>query len=494
MRKNEHQIIIKQSDGRLFDLFAKNRYIFITDFSLLTHELVLASNNNIVIGEEHKRNRISSIAEIKSAVENIIESVIPQLNEVFSVETFLTICVKYPNIEAAKEDMLRFAAKNIPADFNRKTFFPHFDFNTDDEDKTLLVDQLVFDVLFDKYLRESKRMTRNEYAEYLAKKFCSDKSDKISFAHAANERLTRAMGAYHDRMTYSNLGEQLELLGNVPKECYISYYIPQMKDNLSKNKPQYIWDLLWYNSYLPLSARQYRRQLTKENRNYSYEAIFNDLKEYNHNVTKLLPVEHEEYKKYFRMSMDYYVLECYKRIDFMFKLISFLPQTEIKKINKEHPLVKRFHPMVLVPVINNGELCYFEKCKYYRPLFMIESEMHKKILQEIALGGAFDYSKYYTQLWKFQIIRAKAYELFKYHNEFDSIDYEEIKDFLCKCYDMRSYHQSNDIWKIIQNMKWDKMSGERKQQIIDQLRKFISINDALFWKSPDREYTKPKNE
>ena len=65
------------------------------------------------------------------------------------------------------------------------------------------------------------------------------------------------------------------------------------------------------------------------------------------------------------MSMDYYILESYKRIDFISKLISSLPQIKIDDINKDHFLVKRFHPMVLVPYVENGELCLATKHNYY---------------------------------------------------------------------------------------------------------------------------------
>lgn len=243
-----------------------------------------------------------------------------------------------------------------------------------------------------------------------------------------------------------------------------------------------------------ITSRQYRRQLTRDSRNYPFEEIFQDLEVYHDFATKLLPVDNESHEKFFRMSMDYYILESYKRVDFIFKLIDALSFNEIAAINRSHFLVKRFVPRVLVPFMQNGELHFGWKWKYYRPLLIIEDDL----LEEAAEINELSYNKlnymyYETLLRKYQYVRAKAYELFKYHCVFSSNDYVEIKKFLHDCYNMRAYHQSNAFWNLIQGVEWNDMDEETKSQVKEQIQNFLSINDAFFWKSSDRDYTIPKN-
>lgn len=310
------------------------------------------------------------------------------------------------------------------------------------------------------------------------------------------------MAIYHDRIAYSKLREQIKLLG-VDPDKYAKYYNPHMKENPHNMKPKFIWDMLYYNSCLDLTSRQYRRQLTRDNRNYSYETIFADLKSYNDFATKLLSFEFESPKNYFRMTMEYYVLESYKRVDFIFKLIEALEPYEIAAIDRKHFLVRRFVPLVLVPFIQDDELLFPHDYKYYRPLFIIEDALLKEwLIKKVQLGEDFPLEiqmvhnsceKYcQSELKKHHYVRAKAYELFKYHYTFCSDDYIEIKKFLCEYYNMRTYHQSTTFWNLIQNNNWKRMDAKVQQQLKEQVRHFLSINDAFFWKSSDRDYTIPE--
>ena len=121
------------------------------------------------------------------------------------------------------------------------------------------------------------------------------------------------------------------------------------------------------------------------------------------------------------------------------------------------------------------------------------------IVEDMLLKAASEDSepsyKYYESLLKkYQYVRAKAYELFKYHCVFHSTNYVEIKKFLCECYDMRSYHQSNTFWNLLQDNEWAKMGKNTQNLVRKQIEYFLSINDAFFWKSPNRDFVIPKNE
>lgn len=79
---------------------------------------------------------------------------------------------------------------------------------------------------------------------------------------------------------------------------------------------------------------------------------------------------------------------------------------------------------------------------------------------------------------KFYFIRAKVYELFMYHFNFISNDYDDISDFLKTHYNILSYHDPNKIW--IQPDK--KLKREREARII----RALEINEALFGSSEKR--------
>lgn len=453
------------SDGRVLDFVGTTGLSLITDYTRLDQRILAENSVDMKVDGEQQRVELSSIKMLTQALEKYVS------------------------------EAMNILQQHTPYDPMNSYTYPDFS----DLKKDLLIQQLIFDVLFDKYIHESELMTRNGYSSYMAEKLYPD--DTGSNCHAINEKLTRGMRTHHDRMAYSKLSEQVELLG-VDPERYAQYYIPHMNENPAKKKPKFIWDLLYYNFVLDLTSRQYRRQLTRESRNYPYDAIFTDCTSYYGFVAKLLPAESESYEKYFRMSMDYYTLESYKRVDFIFKLIDALDSDEIDTINKHHFLVNRFVPYVLVPFMQDGELHFTRKYNYYRPLFIIEDMLLKELpIKKTQLKKDFPQEaqafsnaceRYFeSQLKKYQYVRAKAYELFKYHCVFHSDNYTEIKAFLRECYDMRAYHQSVSFWRLIQDTTWKEMDGETKRQVKDRMRHLLTISDSFFWKSPNRDYTIP---
>lgn len=431
-------------NGYFFDLFDKENYILGTDYSCLDRE-ILINNNAIEIGGKKKRIQVVSINNLRVVFEHLLLAA-------------YQIYGKY----------------NIYIDSGKLN-------------SGLLVNQLIFDILFDKYLYycqdDKNRMTKNRYSEIISLKF-----GDINLKDNINKVLERSMKQNYQMMKYSQLREELLQLG-VDPDNYDKYFTPISRENISKKKPKYIWDHFLYNHYM-ITYKQYRRQLTMDSHNYSYETFFEDLDQYNKFVEILLPVDNESPEKYFCMTMDYYHLEFYKRIDFIFKLISSIPDSEIVKINKEHFLVKWFHPQVLVPRVCDNELSYDYKVKYYKMLFFIEEMLHKQMkgMSESELSD----SDFGIQLLNYQLVRAKAYELFKYHYEFISSDYSDIKNFISQCYNMRTYHESNEVRKMIKGKEWKYLDAETKRSLKKLIKKFMSVNSALFWKSSKREYNIPK--
>lgn len=268
-------------DEEFFDLIDIANNIYFTDFRRLKEDIIINSDSDpIELHGNVGRKAVTTVSQLKKTFDEVIFKIIKYLCE--------------PPLS--------------------------LDLNISDTEKVLLIDQLVFDILFDKYLNESELMTRNSYSTYMGNKLYSDISQRKAASHAINECLTRGMKTNHERMSRTGPQEQIKMLGADPNK-YAKFCTPHMRENSHSKKPKFVWEQLYFNSGLDLTGRQYRRQLTKENRDYPYERIVHDLNSYNDFVAKLLPAENESYENYFRMSMDYYVLESYKRVDFMFKLI-----------------------------------------------------------------------------------------------------------------------------------------------------------------------------
>ena len=96
-------------------------------------------------------------------------------------------------------------------------------------------------------------------------------------------------------------------------------------------------------------------------------------------------------------------------------------------------------------------------------LFFIEEMLYQQMkgMSESELSD----SDFGIQLFNYQLMRAKAYELFKYHYEFVSSDYSDIKKFISQCYNMRTYHDSNEVWKMIKGKEWKYLDVETKRDL-----------------------------
>lgn len=457
----EHVSYKTDSEGAFIDVFDTNDHMRITDYCLMKKEIFILSKKPR-LGDIKEKIKLSNMQELKIMAEVFINAAISILNSENAIST---------------ENSLDYYGSSKPL-FSKKTW--RMDFVINEREKQLLINQLVFDMLYDIYLNQSKKMSYNEYADMMSKVVEESRG-------TINKKLEASMKQYYQMIKYSQLKEELEMLG-VNAEQYAEYYKMTYRRDRKNKRPKFVWDLLYYNRTM-ITYRQYRRKLTKEGRNYHYENIVGDLKDYSDFINKLLPVDNESVKLYFNKSMDYFSLESYKRIDFMLKLAVNIPKMGITNIEDIAFLVKRFHPQVMVPYEENNNIKFGNKCKYYKPLFMIEDILHKQMCE-----GKCDISDIGIKLQKYQIIRAKAYEMAKYHLKLELMDYKNIKEFLLQSFNMRSYHESNEVWNIIKSKEWKKMdSGERKY-VREIIRRFIAINKILFAPSDKRKINITENE
>lgn len=154
--------------------------------------------------------------------------------------------------------------------------------------------------------------------------------------------------------------------------------------------------------------------------------------------------------------------------------------------SEKYFLLKRYCPLVLVPYEKDSEIQFSYKYKYYRPLFFIEDLIHKKLenndLSHIICANL---------LSRYQYVRGKVYEIFNYHYVYDSSNYGEIKDFMYRYYNMKAYHSSNEIWDNLSKKTWETMDADMRRKMKLLAQNFFKINEALFWKSSNREITVP---
>ena len=442
-----------------FDFTGEDEKTLFTDYHQMKKDikLIVGTDGRCKgeIGEEKQRKKISTIIELQ----NVLKDYVIKVRKILESD-LLRIIGPVANLEKREEQTFCLS--------NMSYYFDCSNLNID-----LLVEQLVFDILFDKYLKETELMSLWEYAKYMREMMEGESQDAIY------QKLRDSMEYDFNMKKYSGLQEELLELG-INLDKYEQRY--RTEKNIKKN-PKYVWDYLYYNRYL-ITYRQFRRQSLKDS-NFSYEELVRDLQDYDKFVKKLLPIENESPHKYFVKSMEYYYLESYKRIDFMLKLAAAMPKMGITEMDKDHFLIKRFHPKVLEPYEEGGELSIKNsKHNYYRSLFRIEETIHK----QMQCDNKSEKTVYADQLLKYNIVRAKTYELFMYHNEYISSDYKDIKDFIQKNYNMRFYHESNDIWETIQSCSYKKMESDKKRKLRAVLRYFVSINESLFWKSPKRKF------
>lgn len=482
-------ILSIQVDDEFFDMIDDVNHIYFTDYTYLNppdnQPIRISSsavNQPLLIGREptftelcgDKWHRpITTIDEMKVALRDIIDT-IREISWPMNMTGF-PMPSDPPSVLTTDQQ------ESQPAIVS-PLMTGTLDIRIDDTDVELLVEQVVFDLLFDKYIMESELMARNRYATIMSD-LLSPIFKKPLMPPNVDAQLSRFMDKYINKMSEPPYRNQLAMLGIDP-DAHNDYFNPDLRNNPNAQKPKFIWDLFFYNSGPnKIFSRIYRRQLTKESRNYSYKDFIRELDEYADMVDVLLPTEDAEPKDYFVQSMDYYILESYKRLDFILKLMPTMSKMGITQISKDHFLVKRYHPLVLLPYLSNGRIKFSTKHKYYRPMFMIEDDM----AAEIQRDSEIDESKYGTRLANCQFVRAKAYEIFKYHYKYGSSDHADIKEFLQQSYNLASYHSSTRQWTDFKKADWDKLGRISKSNFKKQMKGIINITGALFWKYGEDE-------
>lgn len=455
--KTINNISIKvDSNGQFVDVFDKDSIVRITDYSLMDEEIMVDKANELQIGSKKEKYVLSKQEQLMRAANLFIEVALGSLNHRKN-------SMRLYKFEYKVDDFLY---DNKPIDLWLKEEgegykVAHFNFEITKEEKQLLAEQLVFDMLYDFYLNNAPQMTVDKYIRQFEKKHNATSIVPI------RGTLQNGMKQYSEKMLEPKYKDQLKLLG-IDAEIYSRYYL--YNDKRGVEKPKYVWDRLFYNKYM-ITAKQYRRQLTKKSRNNPYWELYQHMSDYHNFVVELLPEVTDYGDVYLNKIMDYYELESYKRIDFMCKIVIKLPDLKAEDVEF---IIRRFHPEVMIVSNDNGNIRFGTKNNYYRPMLIIED----LLLNELSEGE--EKNIVGQKLIKYQVIRAKAFEIMKYHTKIEEINYRDVEAFLRKSFDMCAYHQLNKAWSIIDGCEYNKKNEEEKVQIIKIIKQMIDLNKVLF--------------
>lgn len=339
--------------------------------------------------------------------------------------------------------------------------------------------QLVFDILHDKYLTESPQLTLGRYCKYYVS-FAWDKSldfesDNYTRETAINtvaKMMSTELNYESEIKIHDRLINDAELFGvNLARYFWYFDRATALNEELfaqDKTKPKYFWDYIYYNGNSKLiTYKQFRRSF-RVGKHYSYDDFIEGFKTYDRFVGKFMSDEQTSDRVKFLKSMDFYNLEIYKRLDFIYKLAVRMEKEDLYEISQNHPMIKRFHPQVDFLYIDNDKLLCDPRVKYYRPFLFVENVCPEINSHQLSAQTE-------SLLVIYYIIRAKTYELFRYKFRFVSDDYMDIWNFIGNQYDVLSYHNPNK--------EWINAAESRKRDQVKRIKNAITINDALFWES-----------
>lgn len=436
--------------GKVFDFFPKSGHPMIMSYRYLKRDiLVNDKTGELIFGDIKKRKEIHSIHELRQAFDELVEHEL----EIINRDGTYNIGIDLENTIPAQAEI-----KPLP-----------FRVMIRSEDKELFMNQLIFDVLFGKYVAENPRITLRQYSLSHGNYIWNGQKASDLKAESVRKCIASALKKQISIVNNPELRDQIEELGVDPDEFFVWLnrlsppFVNGEKQEIHE-KPKVLWDYIYYNVCEKLiTSKQYARSFSK-NGNYSHAAFVGLFDTYDRFVDEIFMQQMENSKDYFLKSMEFYYLEMYKRLDFIYKLAIKLEKENASVIKKNHALVKRFHPYVCDVYNEEGILKFGARIKYYRPMLLLEEFWQQ--------GRLYNEPMYEDMLMKHHFIRAKIYELFKYHFQFVSDDYDDMSEFIDKHYNILHYHQPQKIW--IQTDK--KRKTDREARIINALE----INEALF--------------
>ena len=367
----DENLIVYCKDGIFFDFATAYGSPKIFDYRYFDREIVISADGGVEPGGVKKKQELTTIAELKLKVRELVSNVRDNFYQSIWEKT------------VHEEDPL----------FSQKM---DVYFNIKDEDVEFLVNQLVFDILYDKYKEASCEdvMTLHEYcakhAYYWGRNSwvnsftanTSGENPDIS-PEDAKEVMYRMMKRHIKReLKALNASESKELyaMSGIDISEDIDYFISTVR------KPKITWDFFFHrgNNHI-VTSRQYRRNFVLE-RESDYGTLAKELNDYDEYVKSVITKYQNDYsdKAYFCKSMEFYTLEMQSRLDFMYKLACLLEGENISSVHKMRFLIEDFTPEVVCPyILHDVEGNSIQNVKtehnYYFPFLLIEKTCVKNL-------------------------------------------------------------------------------------------------------------------
>ena len=448
---SDNLLPITDNEGNFIDFCMNDGKHIITDYSRMNLQII-AKGKKHTLGNPKTKKEIKSIDGLENCIRTLFQTA--EANELRS-------------FERAAGDAHILSYRNLDPEISVIV--------------NLLIHQVMFDVLYYRYLVESPELTLQAYCK---KYVCYDwelREDEDEVGDEKRIDKTRKwMRTEIDRevSVYSNEEQMKGIanLGNDPNK-YIEF-LGRLNEPYSEyeKKSKCVWDYIYYSGHPDLiTSIQSKRSLNrinksgKRNNNYSAKKLELLFRTYDHFISRRFLNEPRDSKDYYEQAMDFYHLEIYKRVDYMYKLAVHMELTGMTHIDKNNAFLKRFHPTVFYPIIQENNIYYDHKNKYYRPMLMLEQLWMKSSFDNDTRTNVIPtFNMWYNCYY----IRAKTYELFDYNNVFVADNYDEIVAFIKAHYNILEYHVPNKEW--IQGGE----GKERKNKT--RIKNAIKINDALF--------------
>ncbi len=401
------------NNGSFFDFFPQSGHPMIISYIKIDKEILVSEEaGRFIFSDTKRKKKLCSIKELKGCFDQLLNAV----EEIINRHGTYNVGIDLDNIGLS----------------NAKIIEPPFRIEIQPEDRELLINQLIFDILFDKYCKESPLMTLRQYSIYQSQySWSGEQTDKNLRIEATRKCLSNALEKQTAVYNSSALRDEIMELGVNPDEYFkffnqLSTTFSDGKRQKIQKKPKVKWDHIFYNANGKLiTSKQFDRSFSK-NGNYSHMDLVKLFDAYDGYIDEVFMQSTTDGKDYFLKSLDFYALEIYKRVDFIYKLAVKLGNMNAPVISSQHILVKRFHPCVCDVIKDKGSLEFSTRIEYYKPRLLLEDKWPQKELYNEPL---------HEDKWKkYYFIRAKVYELFKYHFQFISADYDDISEFNSKHY------------------------------------------------------------
>jgi hypothetical protein len=487
------------NNGEFFTFVMENDVPAILDYTFIDKEVEI-KDEKLIFGGKKEKKIVKSIAELRELIKELIVNISKLLRDYLLMfwKEHLPPVVDGEFLNRFKQN---YNIKIDVSSFSRESFLNEAktSFTLKSEDAELLVNQLIADILYNKYLDDTK-ITLNEYCE---KYICYDldnsfrqKMKKIKkeleceyadnkkmyiflYKESRIEEIKKEKAAVYNKMD-RRIKSYVKMMGTpnnkkdlLERVLFPDVYIEYIKEKNVK-KPKWIWDLIYFNETLS-AFKLYKRDTLNDSED-DLKKIAEELKEYDRFVQKAFKPIDGDNKDYFHKTMSFYYLESVSGLEFSYKLAERLEFEELNNMNNCSFLVKMFYVDVCCPVYHKIDGDEYFSFLRKRNTYGSTPLMNEAWLQKTNYKINKPDDNPFIQK-SINLIRAQVYELFMYHYTFQSENYDEISEFIKEKFNLLDeYYKKNKIYENVKKLK--PLSPEQMMRISLILR----IRNTMFHK------------